>query len=101
MRELKCDFCSGNPVTWSYPAKNFLAYVTDLIVGESVGAWAACEACHLLIEARDRAGLTARAMRDLLPLVAGGAATKELTEQMVALHDQFFAQRSGPAQPLC
>lgn len=100
MSEPRCDFCSGGPVTWSYPALNFVAYVSDAIFGESVGAWAACDACHALIEASDRSGLTARAMRDLVRILPAGEATHELTAQMAALHDRFFAVRTGPARPL-
>ena len=62
-----CDFCSTQPVTWSYPARSFIAYVVGGIGGESVGSWAACEICHLLIESGDTDALADRAAETLAP----------------------------------
>ena len=57
-----CDFCSYPSVVWCYPARSFVAYIVANIGGESVGDWAACEQCHRLIEAGDRAGLMERSL---------------------------------------
>ena len=45
---LKCDFCSSPEPVWAYAARDFVAYLAHPVVGESLGAWAACEECHEL-----------------------------------------------------
>jgi len=53
---LQCDFCSVPGPVWRYPARSFVAYCAPNVAGESVGDWAACDLCHVLIEADDRSG---------------------------------------------
>ncbi len=63
---LLCDFCSAPDPAWRYPAKSFVAYCAPNIAGESVGDWAACDRCHILIEANDRRGLAQRSLNELI-----------------------------------
>jgi hypothetical protein len=95
-----CDFCSEEPITWSYPAQSFIAYVLGEVGGESVGDWACCDLCHSLIEANDTDGLARRAIETLtgrhpeMNLVRD-----ELLLQMKILHQSFFKNRLGCALP--
>ncbi len=91
-----CDFCSSPDVKWRYPAKTFLAYVTDLVAGESLGDWAACTKCHDLIERDDRAGLAAWSIESLIAVHPEMAVIKEdLICEMAALHESIFDSRIG------
>ncbi len=95
---VKCDFCSALGPTWVYPARDFDAYIVSPIIGESIGAWAACEACHRLIEAGDREGLAVRSLDELImsyPEAVMAAPT--LKQELLQLHELFFANRSGTA----
>ncbi len=47
---MKCDFCSSVPVTAKYTADDFVAYQADDISVGSVGAWAACRRCEILLD---------------------------------------------------
>jgi len=94
---LLCDFCSAPAPAWRYPARSFLAYCVPNVVGESVGDWAACQECHMLIEANDRGGLAQRSLDELIrkhPEVSAAAGV--LHEELTALHREFFEHRSGP-----
>jgi hypothetical protein len=96
--DLKCDFCSALAPTWAYPAKDFIAYLAVPLVGESVGAWAACEECHRLIEAGDREGLAVRSLDELVFRCPEAAiAAPALTRELRQLHELFFANRLGIA----
>ncbi len=55
---MKCDFCSEPEPAWSYPA------ATVRVVSNHVsdGDWAACDACHDLIEAKDFNALADRSL---------------------------------------
>jgi len=69
--------------------------------GESVGDWAACDLCHVLIEAGDRNGLAKRSLDELIlkhpeAITAAAILRKDLAE----LHQQFFSHRSGRAVPI-
>ena len=91
-----CDFCSSPDVKWRYPAKTFLAYVTDSVAGESLGDWAACTKCHDLIERDDRAGLAAWSIESLITVHPEMAEIKEdLLREMAVLHRSFFDSRIG------
>jgi hypothetical protein len=63
---LQCDFCSMPGPVWRYPARSFVAYCAPNVAGESVGDWAACDLCHVLIEAGDRRGLAQRSLDELI-----------------------------------
>jgi hypothetical protein len=99
--DLICDFCSGRDPAWRYPALTFLAYCTPNIAGESVGDWAACDACHALIEAEDRMGLAERSLNELMlkhPETRPAAIV--LYHELADLHEQFFVHRRGNAIPI-
>lgn len=94
---LLCDFCSAPDPAWCYPARTFVAYCTPTVVGESVGAWAACDQCQALIEADDRRGLAQRSLDELIRKhPEASAAAGVLHEELTALHREFFEHRSGP-----
>lgn len=98
MNDLRCDFCSAPWPMWRYPARSFIAYVAANLAGESVGDWAACDACHLLIEADDRAGLALRSLDELMVKHSeASAAAGILLHDLADLHGRFFEHRSGPA----
>ena len=96
-----CDFCSEPNVVWQYPAQNFVAYAVADIVGQSVGDWAACTVCHVLIEDGDRGGLLERSLSRLLeknPEMRPDEA--DVREELATVHRMFFAHRTGQAMPL-
>ena len=91
-----CDFCSDPNVSWQYPARSFVAYVLDGIAGESVGAWAACDVCHDLIEKDDRSGLAAHSIDSLIRVHPEfQVAREELSREMERLHGSFLGSRRG------
>lgn len=95
---LQCDFCSAPRPTWRYPARSFVAYRASNLAGESVGDWAACHACHGLIEADDRRRLAQRSLDELiLKHPEAKAAADLLLHNLNELHRQFFEHRHGPA----
>ena len=95
---LQCDFCSAPCPVWRYPARSFVAYCAPNLAGESVGDWAACDLCHVLIESDDRRGLAQRSLDELLfKHPEASAAAPALYEDLAELHQQFFAHRSGTA----
>lgn len=54
MEILVCDFCSSQPVTARYKAKDFLMKPIQVegieVTGASIGDWAACKECEFLID---------------------------------------------------
>ncbi len=98
---LRCDFCSAPSPVWRYPARSFVAYCAPNVAGESVGDWAACAHCHVLIETDDRRGLAQRSLDELiLKHPEASAAAAVLYEGLAELHQQFFAHRSGTPVPI-
>ncbi len=98
---LQCDFCSAPRPTWCYPARSFVAYRVSSLAGESVGDWAACGACHRLIKADDRRGLSQRSLDELiLKHPEAKAAADILFHDLAELHRQFFEHRDGPPIPI-
>ncbi len=96
--DLKCDFCSAPGPLWAYPATDFIAYLALPLVGESVGAWAACDECHRLIEAGDREALAVRSLDELIFRCPEAAiAAPAFKEELLQLHALFFANRAGAA----
>jgi hypothetical protein len=99
--KIKCDFCGASP-NWAYPADDYEIVVQGIATGHaSRSAWAACDRCHTLIESGNRAGLAKRA-GDWLEAQgdAPPGAIKWMREHMQEFHDQFFAHRTGPGEPL-
>jgi hypothetical protein len=89
-----CDFCSEASPRWVYPCHDF-----DALPGQhSVGAWAACERCHLLIEQARWRKLVTRALvgqrRD-----RNDPATFVLEALLGELFRQFARHRTGRAWP--
>lgn len=83
---MKCDFCSNEKVTWSYPCKSF-TYIEGIIGSE--GAWAACDRCHNMIE---------KEMHQTLAYYAIKTAGFEIPfSVMMDLHNMFRANRIGEA----
>ena len=98
---LQCDFCSAPCPSWRYPARSFIAYRASNLAGESVGDWAACDACHKLIEAGDRYSLAHHSLVELiLKHPEARAAAEILFQDLAELHRQFFEHRCGPAVPI-
>ena len=58
--ELICDFCSSQEVKWAHEANDF-KFPSPLNM-KSIGAWAACSACHSLIENNQRTELLDRSV---------------------------------------
>lgn len=96
-----CDFCSAPDVAWRYPARSFAAYIVAGIVGESVGDWAACPACHALIESGQRAALADRSVLAMLDKQPEWKPVElELRAHLLQLHAMFFERRAGDALPV-
>lgn len=55
-----CDFCHAQPVTWDVDAGTFDGMLSNFT---SIGGWAACEDCGLLIQANDYRALQRRVMK--------------------------------------
>jgi hypothetical protein len=90
----KCDFCSAPDPEWIYPTRDFNMAAMGW---GSVGAWAACDACSALIEARDYRELRERGM------AASGSAeglpddlVELLKDAVDKLHAKFRRERKGP-----
>ena len=99
---LVCDFCSGQEVAWTYPCDDFV--MTALIPGlpdeNKVGAWAACDECHTLIETDAWEAVAERAVEQHESAIELNAkARKILRLLLLRLHEQFQAHRAGTAYP--
>lgn len=113
-----CDFCSSPDIHWRYRAADFqhdrliTALVLPItIVGPieierkdidihwgSKGDWAACNVCHALIEANNRAKLTRRSAKTMLkrhPEIT--MSLRDAIELIGPMHAQFWSNRVGPA----
>ena len=96
-----CDFCSAPDAGWRHPARSFLGYVAQGVVGESVGDWAACQECHKLIVSDDRVRLTATSVATFIARHPElGVVKTELATEMGKLHANFFENRTGPASAI-
>ena len=84
---LICDFCGGGPITWREPCSERIVSIDD--------DWAACDVCHQLVAAHDKAKLAERAAtRYGVPLNANSIGI------LGALFERiFFEHRTGPARP--
>lgn len=117
MSDLKCDFCSQQPVIWRYPANPFSLDEIGIDpqpgsgvdarakVGGSFGElenfttgdWTACGPCHDTIERKDWRALAMRAAKhgdygDLQP--------RYLLPFLEELHQAFVKHRTGPPNPI-
>lgn len=104
---LKCDFCSGQPVTWSYPVESFrrtqLASDGSVHVTGSDGWWAACDECHVMISSGDHYALQNRSYRTFVALNHAQPKSAErrlIVDQIHNLHNQFWKHRTGDPVPI-
>ena len=93
-----CDFCGDEHAVWFFPAGTF---VIDDKHG-SLGAWAACTACHALIQADEREKLSEAAVRRLE--LKNGRLPRDMRREVVrkvtAMHAKFWAARLGAPYPI-
>jgi hypothetical protein len=98
-----CDFCSGTPVTWDFPASSFVDPVPISPPTVSVQGWAACDLCAELIHNDQRDELADRSARSFADSYPGDVEDpKELAvikRHLRALHEAFFAHREGAGKP--
>ncbi len=113
----RCDFCSSPDVRWAFPCRDFVQEEKVLAVGQDNttgelafarvditagmhGGWAACPACHALVERGLRDKLVRRSARKMQK---AGKLPRVPLEQVVALlrplHDTFWANREGRPVP--
>lgn len=100
-KEPICDFCSARDAPWVYEAESYISFVSKALVGESVGAWAACESCKRLIDANDRKGLAKRAAESFRyeypeMLLEDKFAQTEIDLHFQQIMDDFFTHRREP-----
>lgn len=92
----RCDFCFATEPEWRYPCKSF-----DIPGTHEYGSyedWAACDACHDVIEANDRAALVERAMQGpSARKMKNNTVSVILRQSLHALYKEFFANRNGEA----
>ncbi len=100
-----CDFCTAQTARpWCYPCRAFVAWELPAdqnilgvpVVADSPDDWAACDACHALIEAGDWEALAQRSAADSLSTRLG--LRDHALAMMRDLHAKFRAHRAGPAR---
>jgi len=101
--EPKCDFCSDPEPRWIYPARSFEGMPGAIYEA----GWAACEACHRLIEKLDFEALAERSWSALR--LEGRPEVEALLRvfkpetlariRIRGLHRLFETNRLGPAEP--
>lgn len=103
MREVKtdwetlyCDFCEKDSVASFFPAQTF-----QWKGSESVGWWAACTDCQILIEANEWAELHKRCL-DLYEMnhPEHQAHLIAISQNMRNLHENFRVHQTGEAVPV-
>jgi hypothetical protein len=98
---LICDFCSAPHPRWSYPCRPSVTEVAGIAVHD-MEPWAACDACHQLIQAGNRDGLARRSVETLI------ASNPEFAPERAELfaflrcgaHERFYRTRLGEPAPL-
>jgi hypothetical protein len=85
-----CDFCTAEPVHRLYACRNFVWLNHSIFAHESIGAWAACETCARLVDARKWSELTERALAQL-KWIHGYSASEEpfFRERFREIHRLF------------
>lgn len=97
-----CDFCGdtlGEIEPYSYPCKPFMygIIVSGMPDGGSKGDWAACMACHELIEADDQEGLIERSLEVEHRIYPDRRPERHISYALVKqIQKGFFANRDGP-----
>jgi hypothetical protein len=90
-----CDFCCTSPTARLYACRNFVVPRTKHAVfrHESIGAWAACDRCAVLIGAGHWSQLTDRAVyRFMKKYGVPKDDWREVREQLAEIH-QLFKER--------
>lgn len=93
-----CDLCSDPQPVWVYAAEDVAIGTALGMTHGSIGAWAACDPCHDLIEKGDREGLAQRSEEHLgkMSRVFQGLARQHIRQA----HDAFFLARKGTPSKL-
>lgn len=86
----RCDFCAGSNPRWSYPAKDVRHTGPGGAKIMLTGGWAACDACHGLIERGDRNRLAERGAR-----VFRGISEAIAKQVVVDTQKLFWDNRTG------
>ena len=94
----KCDFCSARPVKWDYPCRDFSQEGVAptgqrYVFNRRSESWAACDACHRLIQAGDREQLARRSVTRLHRLFPDRLQLR--LPGVRAVHDTFWANREA------
>jgi hypothetical protein len=106
--ESRCDFCSSTDARWEHRAHDSESVMVAVGAGEgqsmavgqgSHGSWAACEACHRLIEADKRDRLAYRAARQFASRTPG-LSPDALLFGVKAAHAAYWRYRVGPGFPI-
>lgn len=96
LNDIYCDFCgAGNgAVSWRYPARSSPFVVSGQLIGMNYGDWAACDACHSIIERGDSDALARRTLASpaMNGFVVGVSTVKSMHQE------QFFNNRTGVAE---
>jgi hypothetical protein len=95
----ECDFCSVPVVAWAYPCRDFQMgpSIPGIADHGSSGAWAACPACHGLIERGGRDKLAARSAKRMVR--KHGIPFRLALQAVRENQDGFWAHREGPPVP--
>jgi hypothetical protein len=87
-----CDFCSASPTARLYACRNFIVPRTKHAVfqHESIGAWAVCDRCAVLIDAGHWSQLTDRAFRRFARIYGVPRSEwADVREQLAEIHQLF------------
>lgn len=106
----QCDFCGDNGATWLYPAEPFIVRRGDGMDQAMNDTWAACSACHRLVEQDDYAALIERrmdktytnprmrSMIEKIPPSLRQEALAAIRRDVTMLIEGFRRARRGPAR---
>lgn len=103
--KIVCDFCSGVPVRWRYPARNFQVGYTfkgHQVQNNSHGDWASCDECHKLIQASEREALAERSFESF-PVPKAQIPSHiqaEVKGHIRTMQDTFWSAREGAPAPV-
>ena len=94
-----CDFCYSPEVKWAHEAKDF-KFPGPLYV-KSIGPWAACSACHSLIENNRRAELLDRSVEAHRKLYPEDEVNISFIRGIMNIsHAAFWQNRTGKYEKL-
>lgn len=92
-----CDFCTGRPVCWSYPCQSYEVPWSPVenVKMSSTEDWAACHACHTLIQLDAWEELAQRSASVNIALNPNEHSPQERLQLMRSLHAEFRKNRLG------